>query len=516
MPVLATAILVLSAALTADPAPSRAFVPVIGSPSLQETPAAQPDFEAYFPNDAEGGLALDRYFADHSNAGLGDDEYIALIRNGLRRTTVRKLFVLREFGNRFVWGNRTQRMDAIELMFHAADPRPEADAYGTRHSAIYFGLSVTQDKTPRILDAMVAVAMASESASTIGRIAWGTSQEKDEMLKRLAPHLASDDPIVREKAEDLAKIFRKEESASQRRRRRAIAKAHSEYAGEIPAIRRALREGTTPERRAALDRLRETSLIMILDREAFADFEAAATDPDASVRRDVVRTVGAEWIWSGEEQHGPSIALMLRLSEDPDPQVRYDAVYYGLSTVSESREDVVSRLLAMLLEPPNSDLYGRLRWGLRHHKDMARELLLATLEGDTKTHKEKVAAHGLYQSVIGEAPPVRVEGVMSPADLVGRWNLTLTVPGGRTGNGVLTITRDGDKFTISSEEGMQFPEARLVVTQHGANVLAGAAFEGPAEGLVATMNLRGGILEGVFMQSGERLLMPFTAARSAR
>jgi len=483
----------------------------------QEQRLETPNFDAYFPDDKEGGLALDRYHADRTRKkALGDDEYVALVRNGLRRTTTRKLFILREFGNRFVWGNRNQRPDAIELMFHAADPRPEADAYDTRHSAVYFGLSVTTDKTARILDALVAVAMASESASTISRVAWGTSDRQAEMLERLKPYLASEDAEVRGKAEDLGKIFRKEESAGERRRRLAIAKAHAEYAPEIPGIRQALREGSSTERRAALDRLWETSLIMIMDRSSFADFEAASKDADAGVRRDVVRIIGGEWIWRGAEQHDPSIDLMLRMSRDADAQVRYDSVYYGLSTIRNSRRDVVGRLLEMLNEPPNSDLYGRMRWGLRGHKELARQLLLETLESKTATHEDKVAAHGLYQSLLQEAPPVRVEGVMSPDDLLGEWKLALSVPGGRTGSAALVIERKGDGFLISSKDGMNLEPTRLLVSQHDDAVVAGAEIDGPDGKFVLTMTLSDGQLEGVFLQAHQRLLMPFSGARVTR
>ena len=71
------------------------------------TPLAGARLRGLLPR-APRALALDRYHADRP-ARIGDEAYIALVRSGLRRTTTRKLFVLREFGNRFVWGKRPQR-----------------------------------------------------------------------------------------------------------------------------------------------------------------------------------------------------------------------------------------------------------------------------------------------------------------------------------------------------------------------------------------------------------------------
>ena len=484
--------------------------------TTQETPLARPDFEAYFPDDAEGGLALDRYHADRSRAGLGDEAYIALVRSGLRRTTTRKLFVLREFGNRFVWGKHPQRADAIELMFHAADPRPEMQKYDTLSNAVYFGLSVVNDKAPRILDALVDIAMKTEKADTIGRIAWGASDEKDELIARLQPLLASEDPATAEKARDLLRIFRGEESARERSRRRAVQKAREEYAAELPGIRRALREGTSEERRAALDRMWETSLILIMEKDALADFEEAAKDEDESVRRDVVRIVGGEWIWSAAEQSDPVIQLMLRMSRDEAAQVRYDSVYYGLSTVRESRRDVVARLLEMHGEPPNSDLHGRITWGLRGHGPMVKELLLETLRSDDASKASKTRAHATYVALLREAPPVRVEGVMAADDLVGSWRLSLAGPGGREGAGRIEITKEGREFRVASSEGFELPATRLLVVQRGDSVVAGAGFEDEHEGLVLTMTLSDSVLEGTLMHAHERLLMPFSGVRDAR
>jgi len=86
--------------------------------------------------------------------------------------------------------------------------------------------------------------------------------------------------------------------------------------------------------------------------------------------------IGASLLWiayAGLNVGLPN--LMLKLSRDPDRRVRYDAVYYGLSTVRNKEEKVVRRLVEMALESADPNLTQRVWWGLREDKDLTRQLL---------------------------------------------------------------------------------------------------------------------------------------------
>jgi len=78
-----------------------------------------PAFNQFFPDDAESGQALDRLYADREESQLSDQEILAIMRQGLRRTTVRPNLLLGWFYPRFTrW---PQNPAAVEIGYHALD-----------------------------------------------------------------------------------------------------------------------------------------------------------------------------------------------------------------------------------------------------------------------------------------------------------------------------------------------------------------------------------------------------------
>ena len=83
-------------------------------------------------------------------------------------------------------------------MYHAADPE---DDYGTRHYAIYFGLSVIRPKKPaNVLRTLVLICMKVDDENDIGRVTWGCQNQLDELRSYLTPYLDSTDDSIRHKA----------------------------------------------------------------------------------------------------------------------------------------------------------------------------------------------------------------------------------------------------------------------------------------------------------------------------
>src|SRR5690606_30019709 len=107
--------------------------------------------------------------------------------------------ILRWIGNRYIWDRTPQNADAIEIMYHAADFRPDAEQYGTRHYAVYFGLSVVDPKTPPILRTLADLCVAVDDPNDLDRVAWGVRDQREEFLRYLAPHLQSREPATRSK-----------------------------------------------------------------------------------------------------------------------------------------------------------------------------------------------------------------------------------------------------------------------------------------------------------------------------
>lgn len=168
-----------------------------------------PDFNSYFPDDPEGGVLLDKLFPSLQDSTLPDNELLQIVRKGLRRTSRDRESVLRAIGNRYIWNKAPQNPAAIEIMYHAADPR---NMYGTRHYAIYFGLSVIGPEKPaNVLRTLVSICMKVDDENDIGRVTWGCQNQLEELRSYLTAYLDSTDDSIRQKAIQLDTRWKEKE-----------------------------------------------------------------------------------------------------------------------------------------------------------------------------------------------------------------------------------------------------------------------------------------------------------------
>lgn len=304
-----------------------------------------PNFEAYFPDDPAGGERLTQLERTRVLETLPADEMVAAVRNGLRRTQSHKLSILRTVGNRFIWNRTPQHPGAIELMYHAAGYSAERDPESTRHFAIYFGPSVVQPKTPNILRALAEICMRTDDPNILSRISWGVQSQRDECLAFLEPFRRSDDEAVRAKAQRVERMLKKELEPFAWAREEARKRAEAKYRSELPEIKRTLLEGSSKERWDVIVKIFRERITLIMDDSFIPAFAACARDENPDIRQNVAKLVGEDWIWHATEQSPAAIALLLEMTRDPDRQVRYDAVYHGLSTVRSKSDELIRRLV---------------------------------------------------------------------------------------------------------------------------------------------------------------------------
>lgn len=126
-----------------------------------------PDFEAFFPDDAEAGKQLDLMLAGKLKVN-SVDERLALIRRGLRNTSRHRSTLLGSVGNQYIWNRDAQDPRAIELMYHAS----ASEDGGVAHYALYHGPTVVSERTPNLVR-MLMDRYQSLDKQMQGRIAWG-------------------------------------------------------------------------------------------------------------------------------------------------------------------------------------------------------------------------------------------------------------------------------------------------------------------------------------------------------
>ena len=367
----------------------------------QESPYRPPSFNAFFPDHAEGGKTLDALWKASDKDNRSDEEILNTVHNGLRCTKQHRTNIIRWIGNKYLWGKSPQNPYAIEIMYHAADfSGDRADPYGTRHYAVYFGLSVTKPKSPAILRTLAELCMRIDDPNDLGRIAWGAKSQQEELIHYLQPYFDSNDAEVRAKAEVCRKIFQGKLKAFEWAIQKTKEQAEKEYTDQLPGIKEALLAGDTINRNETLKLIRAKGLTLIMDDSFINAFAACANDPDATVRNNATKLIGGHWIWKAKSQNPDAIKLVLTLSKDENREVRYNSVYYGLSTVREKDEEVIRRLLEMAFEDRERNLYRRITWGLKRDQEKTVEILNDYINGSDPTHSKQ--AREIYKDMTGQ------------------------------------------------------------------------------------------------------------------
>jgi RNA polymerase sigma factor (sigma-70 family) len=366
-----------------------------------------PDFEQFFPDDAEGGKVLDALWNDANKNKRPVEEILRIVRRGLRRTQAARGEVVAWIGGSHIWNVSPQNTDAIEILYHAADFRTDnVAANDTRYNAVYYGLSVVEPKTPAILRTLVDMGMAEKN--DWNRVAWGARSQRDELLEYVRPYRAAADQTTRETAAVLAKVLGGDPDADESMLDWTRKKIRAKFGDRLPAIRQTIAAGDPLERREALDLIFRERLGLIMD-DSFVDaFAACAAHKDPAVRKDLARSLGVSLFGFDGARKADAIGVLLRLSQDEMFDVRYQAVYFGLSQMpQERREDVVRRLLAMAMTeraaPRGRGMYQRIVWGMKHDPTAAARILDEILRGNDL---ERVrAAREIYKDMTGRTPP---------------------------------------------------------------------------------------------------------------
>ncbi|MDF1837895.1 MAG: hypothetical protein P1V35_08505 [Planctomycetota bacterium] len=416
-----------SAHATANPAQSPA--PQVRA-WQQLAPYSPPDYEGFFPDNPEGGKALDRLYAGGGLKELGDAQFIAAFRQGMRRKTEYSSHLTRVLASRFLWKkDKPQSADAIELFYHMSD------SPALRKYAIKNGLTHVNETTPAILHAMTDLLLVTDSVKDIDRILDYCDGHGPTMLPWLNGPLKSPQTQMRSKAEAVREMLGGTLTPRQWSMRPKPTR-------DMPEARRILREGSSDERMRLIEDLVRSRTIANMSEACLTDLMVAATDSNYRVRKQVVHMAAHFATRNPATLNPQALALLLQLSRDPDHHVREAVVYDALRSPRFSSSGAgQDRMLEMVVDPSNAGSHDDLLWGLRRSGPKLHARLLEQIAGPDKARAW--ASYELYLRVFEQAPAHVPADIFPPTELCGQWQIQVTAPPsmrqGRNARKTLTI-----------------------------------------------------------------------------
>jgi len=137
-----------------------------------------------------------------------------------------------------------------------------------------------------------------------------------------------------------------------------------------------------------------------IDASYLPGFEVCANDSALPVRSVTARLLGKHFVQGRANPDPKAVALLMKLSNDKSPDVRFNAVHYGLTRIRKKPQAVVERLVDVAADDCDQALFDRIVESLRADRERVVAYLDAKLAAG-----DDVAYFEIYRDLVGRPPP---------------------------------------------------------------------------------------------------------------
>lgn len=136
-----------------------------------------------------------------------------------------------------------------------------------------------------------------------------------------------------------------------------------------------------------------------VDESFLPGFTVCAEDSALPVRSISAQLLGKHFVQGKANPNPEAVELLIKLSEDDSPDVRYKAVYHGLTQISDKSDEMLTRLIDIATTDRTQSLYDRIAESLQaDHERVAAILDQKLMDGSD------VALYEIYEDLTGKAP----------------------------------------------------------------------------------------------------------------
>lgn len=137
-----------------------------------------------------------------------------------------------------------------------------------------------------------------------------------------------------------------------------------------------------------------------VDESFMPGFKVCAEDPATPVRSVAARIMGQNLVAGLDEPNPEAVELLMKLATDESSDVRFNAVYHGLSQLNTKSDEMVALLLDVAAANREHNLYDRIAESLKDSQAQAIEILDQKMKSD-----DSIATFEIYADMTGKQPP---------------------------------------------------------------------------------------------------------------
>jgi hypothetical protein len=137
-----------------------------------------------------------------------------------------------------------------------------------------------------------------------------------------------------------------------------------------------------------------------VDESCLPGFKACSSDPATPVRSVTARLLGEYFVEGKETPNPEAVELLVQLAKDKSPDVRYSAVYHGITSIQNKSPQIMELLVDVVSTNREQGLYERIVQSLEKNREQVAQILDKRLaEGDN------IAIYEIYEDLTGKPPP---------------------------------------------------------------------------------------------------------------
>lgn len=136
-----------------------------------------------------------------------------------------------------------------------------------------------------------------------------------------------------------------------------------------------------------------------VDESFLPGFKVCSEDSAIPVRSVTARLLGQHFVEGKENPNPEAVALLIKLARDESADVRYSAVYHGLTQVQNKSPEIVELLIDVAATNREQRLYDRIALSLENNREETAQIL----DGKLKTG-DSVAIYEIYEALAGKKP----------------------------------------------------------------------------------------------------------------